>query len=93
MTGTGTAEVNFGSFPGANEASVIVAAPGVTAATHVEAWVMGSDSTATHTASDHRYFPALAGLTTSPGTDTFTVHARSVHKLQGAWVVHYVWAN
>ena len=92
-TGTGTAEVDFGAFPGANEASVVVNATGVTAGTHVEAWVMGNDTTADHTAADHRYFPLLAALTTEPATNSFTIHARSLHKLQGAWVVHYVWAN
>lgn len=93
MTGTGTAEVDFGAWPGSNEASVTVAAVGVTAATHVEAWVMGSDTTADHTAADHRYFPLFAALTTEPGTDSFTVYARSTQKLQGAWAVHYVWAT
>lgn len=92
-TGTGTAEVNFGPFPGSNEASVVVPAEGVTPTTHVEAWVMGGDSTADHTAADHRYFPVFAALTTEPGTDTFTIHARSTQKLQGRWMAHFVWAN
>lgn len=92
-TGTGTAEIDFGAFPGGNEASVVVAAPGVTAETHVEAWVMGSDSTTDHTAADHKYFPVFAALTTAPGTDEFTIHARSTQKLQGKWLTHYVWAN
>ena len=92
-TGTGTAQIDFGAWPGSNEASVEVPATGVTTDTHVEAWVMGSDSTNDHTAADHRYFPVFAALTTAPGTDTFTVYARSAQKLQGAWAVHYVWAN
>ncbi len=92
-TGTGTAEIDFGAFPGSNEASVTVAAAGVTAVTHVEAWVMGSDSTTDHTAADHRYFPLFAALTTEPGVDAFTIHARSAHKLQGKWLTHFVWAN
>lgn len=93
MTGTGTAEIDFGAWPGSNEASVVVAATGVTADTHVEAWVMGSDSTTDHTASDHRYFPVFAALTTAPGADTFTVYGRSTQKLTGAFKLHYVWAN
>lgn len=92
-TGTGTAEIDFGAFPGSNEASVTVSSAGVTAATHVEAWVMGSDSTTDHTAADHKYFPVFAALTTAPGTDEFTIYGRSTQKLQGAWAVHYVWAN
>ena len=93
MTGTGTAEIDFGAFPGSNEASVTAAAVGVTTDTHVEAWVMGSDSTTDHTAADHKYFPVFAALTTAPGTDEFTIYGRSQHKLQGAFKVHYVWAN
>jgi hypothetical protein len=92
-TGTGTAEIDFGAWPGSNEASVTVPAPGVTAAAHVEAWVMGSDFTADHTAADHKYFPLFAALTTEPTADTFTIHARSTQKLQGRWLAHYVWAN
>jgi len=92
-TGTGTAEIDFGAFPGSNEASVVVPAVGVTASTHVEAWVMGDGTTADHTPADHKYFPLFAALTTVPGADTFTVHARSTQKMQGLWAVHYVWAN
>lgn len=93
MTGTGTAEIDFGAFPGSNEASVVVAADGVTADTHVEAWVMGSDSTTDHTASDHRYFPVFAALTTQAAAGSFTVYGRSTQKLTGAFKFHYVWAN
>lgn len=92
-TGTGTVEVDFGAWPGSNEASVTVSATGVTAASHVEAWVMGNSATTDHTESDHRYFPLFAALTTEPGTGDFIVHARSTQKLQGLWEVHYVWAN
>lgn len=93
MTGTGTAEIDFGAWPGSNEAVVAVSATGVTPTTHVEAWVMADGSTADHTASDHRYFPVFAALTVEPGTDTFNIHGRSTQKLQGAFEVHYVWAN
>lgn len=89
----GTAEIDFGAWPGSNEASVTVPAVGVTAQTHVEAWVMGGDSTTDHTAADHRYFPLFAALTTDPRSGAFDIHARSTQKLQGAWAVHYVWAN
>jgi hypothetical protein len=93
VTGTGEADITFPAHPGSNEASVTVAAPGVTAETHVEAWVMGNDSTTKHTAADHRYFAMLCALTCAPGTDEFTIHGRSEHKLSGAFRVHYVWAN
>jgi hypothetical protein len=92
-TGTGTAEIDFGPWPGSNEASVAVPAVGVTTASHVEAWVMGDSTTTDHTAADHRYFPLFVALTTEPGSDTFTVHARSLQKLQGKWLTHFVWAQ
>jgi hypothetical protein len=92
-TGTGTVEIDFGAWPGSNEASVSVVAEGVTAASHVEAWVMGDSTTTDHTAADHRYFPLFAALTTEPGADTFTIHARSTQKMQGKWLTHYVWAE
>ena len=93
MTGTGSAEIDFGAFPGSNEAVVTVSATGVTPATHVEAWVMAGDSTTDHTAQDHRYFPLFAALTAEPGSDEFNIYGRSTQKLQGAFLVHYVWAN
>jgi hypothetical protein len=92
-TGTGTAEVDFGAWPGSNEASVVVAAEGVTPGTHVEAWVMGDSTTSDHTAADHKYFPLFVVLTTEAGTDDFTIHARSLHTMQGKWLAHFVWAN
>lgn len=47
--GTGTAEIDFGAFPGANEASVVVSEPTISAATKVEAWIMGDDTTDSQT--------------------------------------------
>lgn len=92
-TGTGAAEIDFGAWSGSNEASVTVAAVGVTPTTHVEAWVMGDSTTTDHTAADHKYFPVFAALTPEAGTDQFIVYGRSTHRMQGAWAFHYVWAN
>jgi hypothetical protein len=93
--GTGTAEINFGAFPGSNEASVTVLVPTITATAKVESWVMADDSTTDHTAADHRYFPQFASLTCgSPVVSTgFTIYARSIHKLEGAYAVRYVWSD
>lgn len=93
MTGTGAAEIDFGAWPGSNEASATVPAVGVTPTTHVEAWVMGDSTTTDHTAADHKYFPVFAALTTVAGTDQFFVYGRSAQKMQGKWAFHYVWAN
>lgn len=93
--GTGTAEIDFGAFPGANEASVSVSEPTITGTAKVEAWLMGDDSTTDHTAADHRYLGQFASLTCgNPVAETgFTIYARSVHKLEGAWAVRYVWSD
>ena len=95
-TGTGTAAINFGSHPGSNEASVAVTGlTSISATSKAEAWVMADDTSANHTASDHKYFPVFASLTC--GTPTagtgFTIYARSTEKLSGAWTVRYVWAD
>lgn len=94
--GTGTATINFGAHPGSNEASVTVTGlTTISATSKAEAWVMADDTSANHTASDHRYFPVFASLTC--GTPTagtgFTIYARSIEKLSGAWTVRYVWAD
>ena len=94
--GTGTATIDFGAAPGANEASVVVTGiTGITAGSKAEAWVMADDTSADHTASDHRYFPVFAALTcgTPVADDGFTIYARSTQKLTGEWTVRYVWAT
>ena len=95
-TGQGTVTLDFGAFPGSNEASVAVTGQtSIGAASKVEAFIMGDDTTSNRTASDHKYFGAFANL--SCGTPTagtgFTVYGRSVHKMQGQWSVRWVWAD
>lgn len=95
-SGTGTATIDFGSFPGSNEASVSVTGQtAISSTSKAEAFVMGDDTTSDHTASDHRYFSALVGLscgTPSAGTG-FTIYARSTEKLTGTFSVRYVWTD
>jgi hypothetical protein len=93
---TGSATINFGTAPGSNEASVAVTGlTTILATSKVQAWVMADDTSVDHTASDHRYFPALAAL--SCGTPTagtgFTIYGRSTQKLTGAWTVRYLWVD
>lgn len=95
-TGQGTATIDFGTFPGSNEASIAVTGQGsILATSKVEAYIMADDTTVDHTASDHRYFSALIGLTC--GTPTlatgFTIYARSTEKLQGTFALRWVWAD
>lgn len=92
----GTATLDFGADPGSNEAFVAVTGQTTISATSkVEAWVMGDDSTATHTASDHKYFPVFASITcgTPTGGTGFTIYARSIHKLTNEFSVRWVWAD
>ena len=96
MSATGTIEIDFGAAPGSNEASATVTGQtGVLITSKAEAWIMGDDTTADHTASDHRYAAALLGLTCgTPSAGTgFTIYARCVEKLQGAFAVRWVWAD
>ena len=94
--GTGMSTLDFGAFPGSNEASVLVSGQASIGATaKAEAFVMGDDSSTDHSANDHRYLAALVGLTC--GTPTvasgFTIYARSIEKLQGTWTLRWVWAD
>lgn len=93
---TGSAILDFGAHPGSNEASVSVTGQtAIGAGAKVEAWVMADDTTSDHTASDHRYFSALSGLTcgTPTAATGFTIYARSIDKLTGQWAVRWVWAD
>lgn len=95
-TGQGTATVDFGAFPGSNEASIAVTGQGsILGTSKAEAFVMADDVSGTHTANDHRYFAALVGLTCgSPVAATgFTIHARSTEKITGTFAVRWVWAD
>ena len=95
-TGQGTATIDFGAFPGSAEAVIAVAGQtGISATSKAEAFFMGDDTSATHTAADHRYAPAFIGLTC--GTPTagvgFNIYARAVDQMQGAFSVRFVWAD
>ena len=92
-SGTGAAVIDFGA--GSNEAQVEVLVPEILGTSKAEAWVMGDDTSVDHTAADHRYFPAFASLTcgTPTAATGFTIYARSIEKLTGAWTVRFVWAD
>jgi hypothetical protein len=93
---TGTATLNFGAYPGSNEASVAVTGQtSILSTSKADAFVMAGDTSADHTASDHRYLELFANLTC--GTPTagtgFTIHARSAEKLTGQWTIRWVWVD
>lgn len=93
--GTGSAVIDFGAYPGQHEASVeVTGLADILATDHAEAWFM-SEATVDHTASDHRFASALISLTCSTPTGGvgFTITGTSIHKMQGTFKVHYVWAS
>lgn len=95
-TGQGTATINFGAFPGSSEASVTVTGQGgISATSKAEAYFMADDTTADHTAADHRYAAAFIGLTcgTPTAATGFTIYARAIDTLQGQFSVRWVWAD
>ena len=94
--GQGTAVVDFGPFPGSNEAQVTVTGQtGISATSKAEAYVMGDDTTSDHTASDHRYLTCFAGFTCgTPNAGTgFIIYARSTERMQGTFQIRWVWAD
>ena len=95
MAGTGTATIDFGAHPGANEASVAVSVPSIVVGAKCEAFLMGDDTSADHTASDHRYVGLWLALTcgTASAGVGFTIYGRASEKLTGAFTVRYVWTD
>jgi hypothetical protein len=94
--GLGTATIDFGAAPGSNEASIAVTGQGTISVTSkAEAYIMGDDTTADHTASDHRYAAALIGLTcgTPVAATGFTVYGRSTERIQGTFALRWVWSD
>lgn len=91
---TGEATIDFGAFPGANEASVAVTGQAtIPSDARCEAWFMGSSTTTDHTANDHRYIARFASLSCGAvvaGTG-FTIYANSEQKPQGTFKVQWVW--
>jgi hypothetical protein len=94
-SGVGTATIDFGALPGANEASVVVTGiAGIGASAKVEAFFMYSTSSS-HTANDHAYAALFTGLScgTVVAATGFTIFARSSEKLTGTFTLEYVWAD
>lgn len=91
---SGTAIIDFGSFPGSNETSVVVTGiSGISTTSNVQVFVMPDDTTTDHTASDHRYMKLFAQF--APGTlvagTGFTIFGTSSEKLQGTFALRFQW--
>ena len=60
---------------------------------HAEAWIMGSDSTATHTQLEHQMAPIKFKITNPISGVGFTINATSDYRLTGDFKVRYVYAS
>jgi hypothetical protein len=94
MSAKGTAIIDFGAFPGSNEASVAVTGQSaISSDSNTDAWIVAS-ATSDHTASDAAYAAALIGISTSDlvaGTG-FTIQARCAEEMQGTFNLQWAWA-
>lgn len=92
----GTATINFGAAPGSQVASVVVTGQAsISATSSVEGFMQGTDSTADHTAFEHKMAPLAITLVPDAivaGTG-FTLNAFSQWKLTGTFVVRWVWSD
>lgn len=91
----GSATIDFGAFPGSNEASVAVTGQtSIATGAKCEAFFMADDTSADYTATDHKYAPTFISLTCGDVSDGvgFTIYGRSHEKMQGEWTVNWVWS-
>ena len=71
-----------------------VADTNVGAGSYAEAWISGNDSSADHTAADHRYLAAFIGVTAAVNAGVgLTIYGRSEHKIEGLVAVRFVWSD
>lgn len=92
---TGTATLDFGSWPGSNEATVAVAGQAdISATSPVEAFLMAEPS-GSHTAADAAYAALFVALTCTTPTDGvgFAIEARAAYTLTGTFAVRWVWSD
>ena len=91
---TGVATLDFGAFPGSNEASVSVIGQATIAATSAPQANIIAQTFGSYTANDCAYLAALCDLSCSVATAGvgFTIQARSEHKLQGTVQVRWTWS-
>ena len=89
----GTATIDFGAFPGSNEATISFADLGVTGGANVQAFIASDATTGDHTAKDHRYAPLFIHLTAQPDAGVGgNIFARSQEKMQGTFAVRWQYA-
>lgn len=91
-TTDGTATIDFGSSPGSNEASVTFASAAIGAGSVARAFIVASDTSTDHTASDHKWAAAFIGLSVEVTAGVGgTIYARSIEKMTGTFTVRWQW--
>jgi hypothetical protein len=93
-SGTGDATLDFGAAPGTNIATATVTGQtGITSTSGVEAYMMGTDSTATHNDFEHSIVPLRLSCTAITAGTGFTIQGISDLRLTGTFRVRWVWAD
>lgn len=93
MSNTGTAIIDFGAFPGSNEASVVITGEAsILGTSKADAWIPAI-ATSDHDIGDHAYARLLIGVAAgAPGLGVgFTIYARCTEKLTGTFNVNWAW--
>lgn len=94
MASKGTATIDFGAFPGTNEASVAVTGESaILAGSLVDAWFR-AEASPDHDAQDHTWAPTFVSITCSvPSAGVgFTIYARSLERITGKFNLDWAWA-
>jgi len=93
--GTGTTTIDFGVWPGSNEASVAVTGQAsIAAVSNAEAFMM-AEASGSHTIADATYAASFVTLTCSVPTPAvgFTIYARAQYTLTGTYALRWVWSD
>lgn len=89
----GTAEIDFGVYPGGNEAQVVITGQTTIPADANIIVSMRAVATTDHTAGDHAYAAMLIGLAAGAANAGvgFTIYARSQESLVGKFNINWTW--
>lgn len=87
---TTDAVLDFGPYPGSQEATATAADTSVSAGEVLRVWFDPAGVTSDHTVIDHRYAPLFIQPVAVPAAGVgVVIHARSEHKMQGQWAVQW----
>lgn len=92
MGATGTGSLDFGAFPGATDATLVITGQaGIVAGSLVEAWLRPV-ATADHSIDEHRVEEIQVVADTIVAATGFTIFGRTRnHRLYGLWTIAWVW--